>query len=1015
MKHFYTLLFVFFAHWSLSQGYWQQEVNYKINVTLDDKNYMLNGDEEFEYINNSDSTLNVLFIHLWPNGYKNKITALSKQLASMGNYFLFYAKRKDIGYIDSLDFTVNGAKVEMTYYQGFEDIAVLKLNEPIAPGGKAVVKTPFRVKLPSGSISRMGHVGESFQITQWYPKPAVFDKEGWKPIPYLTQGEFYSEFGSFDVSITLPKNYIVGSTGDLQTQSEIDWLNELAKKPLPEQLTNDFPASSAEMKTIRYKQSKVHDFGWFADKRWIVRKGEKQMPHTGRTVATWAMFTPENAKMWEKGTEFIGDALYTYSYWTGDYPYNHCTAVDGTISAGGGMEYPNVTVIGNSSSEFQLATVIIHEVGHNWFYGIFGSNERENGWMDEGINSFMETLTLETKYGDPKLYIGIVEEKIGTKLGLDKFPLNYQNEIMYDLTARVGEDQPIQTHSAAFSGMNYGAVMYKKTGLAFNYLKSYLGDDLFRKCMMNYWDAWSFKHPTPTDIRAVFESTTGKDLSWFFEGVIKTDGVIDYKAQRVMNKDGKVVLSVFNAGDINAPYSVSTIDETGQIKTQWFEGFEGGTWSKVELPYAKQGDMLKLNLEKGSLDIDRGNNNIRTTGIFKTREPLSLDFLTGIDDPEKTRLFWMPAVAWNDQDRWMFGATLHNRTIPLRKLEFSVTPMYSFSSGQVVGLGTVRVNARSTSFGVNFKRFTETKERFLEDLGAGWFLAQVESRYLQLNPFIEKKLKSQNATFGWNSKIRLDGFYINQQKIGYFDNNIYTESYGGGRLEFTATKKFLGGSFTIQPSVDVLQDLENDVSIGTLGLARLKANANWVYDKRLNKKIYGRLFVAHVLNDDSYLPIAASGTRPNVDYFYNNLFLGRGTQSGILANQFINDQGGLILPYYMSYASTSKGFGSLQVEIDMPVKLPLSIYTGAGLYNYESSNLSAGSYNIFGKDIQGMYAVTGGVGIPIVRNYFQIYVPLFYTDTFSNKLEKDNFGFKDRIMFELNLDMMNPFNFLRQF
>jgi len=344
-----------------SGNYFQQEVDYTIEVTLNDKEHSLSGNETFDYKNNSSQSLDKLFIHLWPNAYKNAKTAMSKQKFRQGDFFMLWAKPTAKGYIDKLDFTVDGAKTRWEFFEEQEDIAVLYLDKPLQPGGSITVATPFFVKLPSGSISRLGHIEESYQITQWYPKPAVFDNAGWHPMSYLTQGEFYSEFGSFDVKITLPENYTVGATGDLQTSAEIDRLNRLATEEGPTSM--DFPASSGIMKTLHYKQKNVHDFGWFADKRWIVRKGEMELPQSKRKVTTWAMFTPKNRGMWEEeGLKSIRDGLYYYSLWSGDYPYDVCTAVDGTISAGGGMEYPNVTVIGNSGDASQLRTVIIHEV-----------------------------------------------------------------------------------------------------------------------------------------------------------------------------------------------------------------------------------------------------------------------------------------------------------------------------------------------------------------------------------------------------------------------------------------------------------------------------------------------------------------------------------------------------------------------------------------------------------------------------------------------------------------------------
>ena len=407
-----VLLFIFaYSSLSFSQSYFQQKVDYKIDVKLNDEDYTLSAFEEFTYTNNAPCELNYIYIHVWPNAYKNNKTALAKQLYRLKNMNLEYGNAGDFGYMDSLDFKINGKAAKWEYDINHIDIVKLFLNEPIGSGESIKISTPFKVKIPSGDISRLGHVGESFQITQWYPKPAVYDRNGWHQMPYLTQGEFYSEFGSFDVTITLPKNYVVGATGDLQTKSEIDFLNDIAERTKLKfesdgfasqkkkgRGSSSFPKSDTIFKTINYTQNNVHDFAWFADKRFNVLKGEVKLPHSKRIVTSWAMFVPHHAKLWKNAIEYINDGTYYYSKWNGDYQYNQVTAVDGTISAGGGMEYPNVTVIGNSSSKEELEIVIVHEVGHNWFYGMLGSNERDHPWMDEGLNTLNEMRYIATKY-----------------------------------------------------------------------------------------------------------------------------------------------------------------------------------------------------------------------------------------------------------------------------------------------------------------------------------------------------------------------------------------------------------------------------------------------------------------------------------------------------------------------------------------------------------------------------------------------------------------------------------------
>ena len=197
--------------------YWQQEVNYTIEVSLNDKEHSLTGFEKIEYINNSPDTLTFIWFHIWPNAYKTDKTAFSDQKLENGDTKFYFSDKKQKGYINRLDFKVDNKTAEIQDHPEHIDIIKLILPVPLPPGQKTIITTPFHVKLPF-NFSRGGHDGDSYQVTQWYPKPAVYDRNGWHPMPYLDQGEFYSEFGSFDVSITVPENYVVGATGVLQNE-----------------------------------------------------------------------------------------------------------------------------------------------------------------------------------------------------------------------------------------------------------------------------------------------------------------------------------------------------------------------------------------------------------------------------------------------------------------------------------------------------------------------------------------------------------------------------------------------------------------------------------------------------------------------------------------------------------------------------------------------------------------------------------------------------------------------------
>ena len=657
------------------KGYWQQDLNYKINVELNDSDNLLIADMQLEYVNNSPTELKEIYFHIWPQAFSTDSSAYAIQ--ELENRNLAFRKRKDksLGALRGLAFTINGKAVPFKNYNNQVDIIILQLNEPLKSGEKLLIKTPFQVKIPA-SFSRLGHVGESFQITQWYPKPAVYDKNGWHPIPYLTQGEFYSEFGSFDVSITLPENYVVGATGDLQTESEKDFLNQKIKETegiIDFGKNLDFPKSASKKKTIRYTQNNVHDFAWFADKRFHVLRGSVKLPNSEDSVICYSMFTNKYAKEWKKSLIYLQDAIYYYSLWNGNYPYKQVTAVDGTISAGGGMEYPNVTVIGPAGSDKLLETVIMHEVGHNWFYGILGSNERDFPWMDEGINTFYEKRYLATKYPDAKLVGKFSESGTARLLDIENYPSGYENYLLYLLNATKNEDQAIGSASTEFTQLNLAGIAYGKTGLAFEYLRTFLGTEVFDKAMKSYFEEWKFKHPQPEDIKNVFAQSTGKNLDWFFDDLLKTNKKLDFTIKKVKKNSENIEVSVQSKSDISAPVFVSGLNDKGEVvESKTTEPFLGNTAISFSKPDIKS---IKIDAFNKIPEINQKNNFSRVSGLFKKTEPIRLQLFGSIPNRDKNQLFIAPAIGYNFNDGLMAGLVLYNSLAITKKFEYEIVPL----------------------------------------------------------------------------------------------------------------------------------------------------------------------------------------------------------------------------------------------------------------------------------------------------------------------------------------------------
>ncbi|MFL5786536.1 MAG: M1 family peptidase, partial [Flavisolibacter sp.] len=219
MKKFLIVL-LFQSCICLCKGqYWQQRVNYIIDVNLNDKEKSLDAFEKLTYLNNSPDTLSFIWFHLWPNAYKNDRTSFSDQMLLNGNTSFYFSDKDQKGYINRLDFKVDGTTAKTEDHRQYTDVIKLLLPKQLLPGQQVQITTPFHVKLPF-NFSRGGYDSSTFQITQWYPKPAVYDSKGWHPMPYLDQGEFFSEFGSFDVRITVPKEYTIAATGNIQNPAD---------------------------------------------------------------------------------------------------------------------------------------------------------------------------------------------------------------------------------------------------------------------------------------------------------------------------------------------------------------------------------------------------------------------------------------------------------------------------------------------------------------------------------------------------------------------------------------------------------------------------------------------------------------------------------------------------------------------------------------------------------------------------------------------------------------------------
>ena len=514
MKRVFVLLL---ATQSVSSGvfsqYWQQEVDYTIDVFLNDSNNSLKGFLKLEYANNSPDKLDFIWFHLWPNAYKNEGTAFAKQVFKEPEGKKKWKSLKDKGSIDSLDFEVNGVKAKTEVDAQNIDIIKVLLPSSLGSHERITITTPFVVKLPT-YISRSGHINQSYMVCQWYPKPAVYDAKGWHPIPYLEMGEFYSEYGKFTVNITTPSAYVIGATGIMQNEDELKIYKELGAKNLSLSKQKKYtPVGDHLTKTLTYKAENVHDFAWFADKDFILEYDSMQLA-SGKIIDVFTYHAYNGNPRWDRSVDYVKDAVRHYSSWIGEYPYPVVQAVEGPKNlSSGGMEYPMITLITEpDADEEKLDATIAHEVGHNWFYAALGSNEREHAWMDEGINTYFEFRYEHEKYRNNSLFGDAIPDDVKNA------PMEQFEAAVYLALYRLRMEDPIDLPAQDYpSDEEYGTAVYLKAALWLKSIELAVGRDKFDEGFRNYFSEWEFRHPYPGDFEKSLEESTGKNLEGYFE------------------------------------------------------------------------------------------------------------------------------------------------------------------------------------------------------------------------------------------------------------------------------------------------------------------------------------------------------------------------------------------------------------------------------------------------------------------------------------------------------------------
>lgn len=701
------------------EGYWQQDVHYTIDARMDDERNVLNATERLVYFNNSPDTLRFVFFHLYQEAY-NKGSYAFRQRQAEG-WDLRGADRLPYAGTRVHQWKSNGADLRTE-----QDNTVVKvwLNEPLPPGGKTTFDIGFRTHWAFGVPRRMklvdawGH--KHFDGTHWYPRIAVYDRVmGWDTQQHLGN-ELYGDFGGFDVSLDFPADYILEATGWLQNPEQVlpdDLRRKLDISNFKDKEWNSAPSVITPHDTLvrkvwRYHAENVHDFAFTADPTY--RIGEAQWSG----VRCVALAQEPHCRGWQNAAEYAAKVIKAHSEWFGMYGYPKMVVAD----AQDGMEYPMLTLDGGSDPDYR--GLFVHEIGHNWFYGMIGNNETYRAMLDEGFTQFLTGWGLSVIDGDTLV---ADTPKTAYERRWTKPEIAHESEVYsgYMRDAVRNGVPPIDTHSDEYQyyedqHMGGGGHNYFKTATMLYNLKYVLGDSLFWHGMQYYFNQWKFCHPYPEDMRNSFTQATHVDLTWFFDAWIGTDKTIDYAVRSVQHnrRKGKQRIVLQRKGmqmpidlqvlardgktyDFHIPNTWHTKATTASVLPRWIG------WDKLQERY-----VAHVDIPSGIADV-----RIDTSGMMADRNMLNNALRKPIDigfdhhvrnraDRHNYEGFVRPDAWFNGYDGVKVGAHF-NGSYMRHKHRIHASAWINTGFGQALPDGGVDTRHDALSFNVRYDNATD--------------------------------------------------------------------------------------------------------------------------------------------------------------------------------------------------------------------------------------------------------------------------------------------------------------------
>lgn len=935
LKPFLHIVFFLFFGCIFSQAQ-NNAITIEAKLNLDTRELLIK--QEIVFINYTDSILSNIYLHNWPNSFRDRKTPLSKRFILDYRKDLYFAKKKELGETTIKNLTVNFEKTSFNELEDQADILKINLQKPLVQKDSAKIILTYTVKIPSASFTGYGKTKKGYHLRFWYITPAVY-KKGWALMSNLNMDDLYEKATDFIIDIDIPKPYVLESNlYQYQTDKEKKTNYYLVGKK-----TTDIILSINKTKQSKtYKTKKVTVYT-------DVFEDEEELDYESKVT-----ILSRNLNFLEK---YLGKYLHKEIY------IDKATQRKDPVY--GLTQLPDF--LHPFSDNFKADIIMLKALSRKFIENTLLLNKRKDYWLIDGLQNYLMIEYLEEFYPDAKLLGKFSRNWFIKSYNFSKADFNDKYPLIYQFISRRFLDQSLTTSADSLSNFNRKIANKYKAGLAFRYLKGFLGDSVLNSTIKSFYQKNHAQIIDCDDFQKLLSSKTDKDVNWFFNDFITTNKKIDHTIDNLKINGDSVAVTIRNKRNMTTPVLLYGLNDREVKFKKWITGIKDT--ATVTIP--KKGiNKVSLNYENFYPELNTLDNWKRLKNkIFN--KPLKFTLIKDIQDPYYNQLFYQPNFAYNFYNGLIFGVSVHNKPLIKRNLEFSVAPSYASKSSSVVG-----------NFSVLYHQYFEKTNiyKMVYGVAGGTSDYAPNLSYTAFVPYVNLIFKRKDLRDATQESIRARMVYIDRERP--FGEPLGPEDqYTIFNLSYNYMNPDIIKEFRYNFSLEIAENFSKvatDIRYRSLSTS----------DTQLDFRLYAGAFLNNSTTGDYF----SFGLDRANDYLFQLNYFGRSEDTGIFSQQYIIAEGG-----FKSVLSTR--FAN---QYMMSFNASIGIWRWVEFYNDVAF--------LKNKNIPMYFGYNNGIRFNFIHNIFEIYFPLYS----NNGWEIGQEAYAEKIRFTFTGDLRSIFNFFRR-